>query len=617
MVETQQQNILKLIKAAQLDEALVSIGNLSPTAGEWKYVLEIRVLRMLKRHSDALAIAENLHSNQSTPKQELSSDILRYIALVFNENGKADEALKIYQKICSEDDAKTSVDPLLLLEYGTALSGQGLLDEAEFQLRRGCKKLPTNADFHSQLGRIYCRSGRVDKGIESFQRAAFLEPTKTQYLQRIAYWSNYSDRFSQQTNFQLTRLWANNAYPNNQTGSNTWRDANPDKPLKIGFVSGDFCAHAVSFFITPLLKNIDRKQFQVIAYSDVAKPDHITKEIQKHCDQWRDAAGLNDDLLAAQMGADQLDVLIDLSGHSANNRLGIFSQHIAPIQISWLGYPATTGLDSIQYRITDEIADPISDNKDYFSEKLIRLDTSFLCYEPYKDSPKITTTSATSKSPIRLGSFNNLAKISATTLDTWAATLLAVPNSTLYIKRQQLINNNAKQHLINELKDRGIDESRLILKTSKAKIQDHLAEYNKVDIALDTSPYNGTTTTLESLWMGTPVITLQGKTHASRVSSSILHHAGLTKLIAHSTEEYIQIAQQLAENRKKLTELSGSLRDKLAQSNLLDHGLFATEFTNNIREKWQLWCYARNTEQGIDIKEKIMGSQTNIGRTDA
>ena len=616
MVVAEQKDILNLIKAGQLDKALVAIGDLSPVIGEWKHVLEIRVLRMLKRGADALTLAEELYQNQPATKQELSSELLRYIALAFNENGRADEALKIYQKICSED-SQTSLDPLLLLEYGISLSGQGLLDEAEFQLRRGCKLLPTNADFHSQLGRIYCRSGRVDRGIESYQRAAFLEPTKTQYLQRIAYWSNYSDRFSQQTNFQLARLWANNAYPKNQTGSNTWRDANPDKPLKIGFVSGDFCAHAVSFFITPLLKNIDRKQFQVIAYSDVTEPDYVTKEIQKHCDQWRDAARLNDDLLAAQMGADQLDILIDLSGHSANNRLGIFSQHIAPIQISWLGYPATTGLDSIQYRITDKIADPVSENKDYFSEKLIRLNTSFLCYEPYADSPKITTTSAQSKTAIRFGSFNNLAKISATTLDAWAGVLLAVPNSTLYIKRQQLINKNAKQFLIAELNDRGINESRLILKTSKAKIKDHLAEYNEIDIALDTSPYNGTTTTLESLWMGTPVITLKGKTHASRVSSSILHYSGLTELIADSTEEYIQIAQQLADNRKQLARLSNSLRAKLAQSSLLDHSLFATEFTNNIRDKWQLWCYTRNTEQGVDIKEKIMGSQKNIMRADA
>ena len=608
-METQQE-ILNLIKSGQLDKALVELGNLPSETDDWKHALELRVLRILNRNSDALNLANKIYQKQNI--KTFSNELKRYIALVFSEQGKPSEALEIYRDICTDDS-----EPLLLLEYGTALSGQGLLDDAEEQLRLGCQKLPTNANFHSQLGRIYCRSGRVDKGIESYQRAAFLEPKKPQHLQRVAYWSNYSDRFSQQINFQLTRLWAKHAYPENQTGSNTWRDANPDKPLKIGFVSGDFCAHAVSFFITPLLKNIDRENFQVFAYSDVAKPDHITKEIQKHCDEWRDTASKTDDLLAAQMGADQLDVLIDLSGHSANNRLGIFSKHIAPIQISWLGYPATTGLDSIQYRITDEIADPSKDTKDYFTEKLIRLNTSFLCYEPLTNSPDIKIAKANSKQAIRFGSFNNLAKISATTFDAWAGVLLAVPDSTLYIKRQQLINNNAKQYLIKEFKDRGIDESRLILKTSKAKIEDHLAEYNSIDIALDTSPYNGTTTTLESLWMGTPVITLQGNTHASRVSASILHHAGLNQLITDTVEQYIEVAEQLATDRKQLSALSISLRDKLTQSPLLNHSDFATEFGKHIREKWQLWCFARNTEQGINLKEKIMGSQKKIAGVNA
>ena len=192
-----------------------------------------------------------------------------------------------------------------------------------------------------------------------------------------------------------------------------------------------------------------------------------------------------------------------------------------------------------------------------------------------------------------------------------------MPDSTLYIKRQQLINNNAKQYLIKEFKDRGIDESRLILKTSKAKIEDHLAEYNSIDIALDTSPYNGTTTTLESLWMGTPVITLQGNTHASRVSASILHHAGLNQLITDTVEQYIEVAEQLATDRKQLSALSISLRDKLTQSPLLNHSDFATEFGKHIREKWQLWCFARNTEQGINLKEKIMGSQKKIAGVNA
>lgn len=598
---SEQKNILSLIKSGKLEQALASLSQL-PSDKNWRDALELRVLRILKRNEEALTSASNIYNNNQ--HSELSNELLRYIALTFSDNGDTSTAITIYKSICSENS-----DPLIALEYGTALSNQGDLDTAEKQLRSGCKKLPTNADFHSQLARVYCRSGRVEKGVESYQRAAFLEQKKAKHLQRIAYWSNYSDSFSQQTNFQIARLWAKSAYPEHQTGSNTWRDANPDKPLKIGFVSGDFCAHAVSFFITPLLKNIDRQNFQVLAYSDVAKPDHITEEIKKHCDQWHDASRQSDDLLGAQMGADQLDVLIDLSGHSAKNRLGIFSQHIAPIQISWLGYPSTTGLDSIQYRITDNVADPITDNKDYFTEELIRLNTSFLCYQPHASAPEVQLTPLKSKQAIRFGSFNNLAKISSTTLDAWASVLLAIPNSTFYIKRQQLINDNAKQHLISEFKKRGIDDSRLLFKTSNAKIEDHLAEYNNIDVALDTSPYNGTTTTLEALWMGTPVITLSGQTHASRVSASILSHIGLNALIAHTIDEFTELASNLAQDREQLFKLSESLRESLQQSSLLDHAKFANQFTQAIRDKWQLWCYSRNKEQGIDLHEKIIGSK--------
>lgn len=603
---SEQKNILQLVQTGQLKQALSLLAELD-SDNDWRDALEIRVLRLLKRSEDAFKRANILYAKNNRSK--LSDELKRYIALIFSEQGKLVEALGIYTKICNEKS-----DPLLLLEYGTALNGQGKLDKAEKQLRLGCQQMPINPNFHSQLGRLYCRSGRVQLGIESYQRAAFLEPNKAQHLQRLSYWSNYSATFSQQANFQMARLWAKKAYPEHQTGSNTWRDANPDKPLKIGIVSGDFCAHAVSFFITPLLKNIQRPNYQVFAYSDVAEPDEITDTIKKYCDQWHDASGQSDDLLGAQMGADQLDILIDLSGHSANNRLGIFSQHIAPIQISWLGYPSTTGLDSIQYRITDNIADPDTDKKDYFTEELIRLKNCFLCYEPYHDAPAIKKTTTTVKSkknktPIRFGSFNNLAKISATTLDAWASVLQAVPESTLYIKRQQLINKNAKKYLIDELMDRGITKDRLILKTSKAKIKAHLSEYNEIDIALDTTPYNGTTTTLESLWMGTPVLTLSGNTHASRVSASILTNIELNSLITHNIDEFTQQAVKLSKDKKQLIELSESLRDKLENSALLNHASFAELFCHAIREKWQLWCYTRNKEQGIELDQKIMGDQ--------
>jgi len=296
---------------------------------------------------------------------------------------------------------------------------------------------------------------------------------------------------------------------------------------------------------------------------------------------WRDCAKQTDQELAAQISADQIDILIDLNGHTSGNRLAVFSKHIAPIQMSWLGYPSTTGLKSIAYRITDSIADPEDLNDDFYSEKLLRLPNGFLCYQPLENAPEIAKKETSKKAPIRFGSFNNLAKISSQTFDAWAAAMHAVPNSTLYLKRQQLIHQTARDHVINE------------------KIEQHLNEYNEIDIALDSSPYNGTTTTLEALWMGVPVISLAGNTHASRVSSSILHRLNLNDLICNNINSFAERAKELSDNAKLREKLHSNLRKTMSKSALLNEQQFTQEFTSALREEWQKWCTERNIEQGL------------------
>jgi predicted O-linked N-acetylglucosamine transferase (SPINDLY family) len=609
-LENQHSKILTLIKSGKFETALNELSDID-SKYVWKDSLTLRCLRILKRNEDALSLAEKLLLNKTEDTEQL-----RFIGIVLSEQNKLIEACRIFKRICSQNPENAE----LHLEYGIMLSTALKLDQAELHFKKALNIQPNNANAHSQLARIYCRTGRVKDGLDSYYRVALLEPQKAQHIQRIVYWSNYHEQTTQQSNFHMARLWAKRAHPESQTGSNTWRDANPDKPLKIGFVSADFCAHAVSFFIIPLLENIDKNLFQIFAYSDVKKPDHLTEEIKSHCDVWHDSSRQSDTDLGAQIGANQLDVLIDLGGHTANNRMGIFSQNIAPIQISWLGYPSTTGLNSVNYRITDHIADPITEDEHY-SEELIRLDSGFLCFKPLKNSPKIifnnkkilrSKNKSKNNEITRFGSFNNLAKISPLTLDAWSAALHRVPNSTLYLKRQQLINDSARENIINEFSKRGISEDRLILKTSKAKIEQHLAEYNNIDIALDTSPYNGTTTTLESLWMGTPVISLKGQTHASRVSASILHRVVLDDLVAVSIDDFANIAEELSKNKKRLYDISENMRQTMKTSSLLNSALFAKGFEQSIRGKWHLWCAERNKEHGIETQEKIIGNSEDF-----
>ncbi len=586
--------IQNLFNSGQYKKALDELEQLERSP--WRNTTKLRCLRSMG-NAHALEFAEELKTsidnrpaNDPMTRSERNNQ-LRYIALVYSENNEAKNACEIMASLCEQSPHVAA----LHREYAFALSNDSQLDLAESALIRALELEPKNANSHAQLGRIYCRTGRTEAGYNCYARAATLEPANPSHVQRLVYWSNYLEGASQQSNYQLTQLWANRAFPNKQDDIITWKAADPNRQLKIAFVSADFCAHALSFFITPLLEGLNRKDFHILAYSDTKKADHVTESIKELCDIWRDSSNINDAQLAKQISADQVDILVDLNGHSVGNRLGVFAKRIAPIQLSWLGYPSTTGLKNVAYRITDRIADPVGLNDDFFSEKLLRLPNGLLCYTPLESAPDIKPYEDCEH--IRFGSFNNLAKVSSLTLDCWTAALLAVPNSTLYIKRQQLCNRNAVDYFLRQFKERGISSDRIILKSSKSKFEQHLDEYNHIDIALDTTPYNGTTTTLEALWMGVPVISLMGQTHASRVTASILQRLNLSGLATKTVIEFAERAKELAQIKETLTDLRFGLRKRMRESSLMNNRQFAFEFGNTIRSQWRDWCHQQDVEK--------------------
>lgn len=576
-------------------------------ASAWRDTSRLRCLRSMGKNSEALAVADQLQQqllngsiSYETTRSERNHQ-RRYIALVFSELGRAKEAADIMQGLVEQSPALAA----LRREYAYALSNDGQLDVAEQELRRALLLQPDNANAHAQLARIYCRTGRARAGYDSYSRAATLDPDNPDYLTRLIYWSNYLSSTTQQSNYQLTRLWANKAKLNSQAGNKPLRDINPQRKLKLGFVSADFCAHAASFFVKPLFRGLNKKQFHLTAYSTAPKTDAVTSQIRDLCNDWHDVSNFSTNELATQINDDQIDILIDLNGHSAGNRLSLFANHHAPLQISWLGYPSTTGLKSIDFRITDRVADPVGMHDQFYSEDLLRLSNGFLCYEPLSTAPDIAPTEH--EGAIRFGSFNNLAKISELTLDCWAAALHATPGSTLYLKRQQLGNPEPRQHILDQLSQRGIDESRVITKTSTANIEQHLNQYNEVDVALDTTPYNGTTTALEALWMGVPVISLAGETHTSRVSASILQRLELGHLAVDSVQEFADCAASLAGDSAALAQLKSGLRDRMQQSSLLDFELFGRDFGGALRDAWRAWCQQQTDASSTkSIGEPVM-----------
>ena len=368
---------------------------------------------------------------------------------------------------------------------------------------------------------------------------------------------------------------------------------NPERRLRIGYVSADFREHSVARFLKPLLLARDHEAFEVFCYSAVVNPDSMTRQFQGLADHWRNATGLSDGNLAEKIHDDCIDILVDLGGHTAGNRLPMFARKPAPIQVTWLGFPGTTGLASIDYRLVDPITDPQDNGDDLASETLFRLADGFLCYGPPDDSPTILEERHLNTT-LTFGSFNNPAKLSATTIDTWSALLAQLPHARLLLKGRPFDDATGRARFLNAFLHRGIDRERIDFVGYLSSSTEHLALYRQVDIALDPFPYNGTTTTCEALWMGVPVVTLCGDRHSGRVGASLVTQLGLRELIARDVQHYVDIAAALAADRKRLAELRLGLRRRMAASSLCDGPAFARKIEAAYRTMWRMWCTTGN-----------------------
>jgi predicted O-linked N-acetylglucosamine transferase (SPINDLY family) len=325
----------------------------------------------------------------------------------------------------------------------------------------------------------------------------------------------------------------------------------------------------------------------VYCYSDVKSSDVVTDEIKRLADHWRPISGQPDAAVADQIRKDGIDILVDLAGHTAGNRLPVFARKPAPVQVTWLGYPNTTGMPVIDYRLTDEIADPQGEADQYHSETLIRLPDGFLCYDAPDNVPDVSGLRARKTGRITFGSFNNLPKINEEVIRLWSRLLHNVPNSCLLLKSKQLADEPTRQRFLELFSATGIGSERIKLLPRTPSTAGHLALYHQIDIALDPFPYNGTTTTCEALWMGVPVITLRGNRHSGRVGASILTRIGLQEMIAESEGQYVQIGMKLAENIDRLEQLRSQMRQRMKTSPLCDGKCFARTMENTFRNIWK------------------------------
>lgn len=366
--------------------------------------------------------------------------------------------------------------------------------------------------------------------------------------------------------------------------------AYPERRLKVGFLSPNLRTHSVAFFFEPLLAHLDRGRFEVFLYHDHPKMDATSARLQVLASHWRHVAGLADSSLEALAAADGLDILVDLAGHTELNRMALLARRLAPVQATYLGYPDTTGLVSMDYRLTDAVADPPGDSDLLCTERLVRFAPTAWCYAPPQDAPEPAPAPSASGAPPTFGCFNNFAKITDRALRHWARLLSEVPGSRLVIKGGGLGSPALQAAAKKRLAAAGFATGAVELMERTQGQAEHLASYSGVDIALDTFPYDGTTTTCEALWMGVPVVTLSGDRHSSRVGASLLHAFGRPGWIAADWDDYVRKAAALAVDPARLAAERAGLREQFRRSPLFDHAGQALRFGEALRAMWRTWC---------------------------
>jgi Predicted O-linked N-acetylglucosamine transferase, SPINDLY family len=368
------------------------------------------------------------------------------------------------------------------------------------------------------------------------------------------------------------------------------RDAG--RRLRLAVLSPDLNQHSVAYFLEPLLRELDRSAFEIVLYHDSAKVDATSERLRGYAALWRNFANRPDDAVEEAILRDVPDVLVDLTGHAGTNRLPLLARRVAPVQITYLGYPNTTGVPAIDYRLVDEITDPTGDAESCVSEKLIRFAPTAWSYLPPSSAPEVGMPPALANGVVTFGSFNNFVKVTDPMLRVWSRILAAVPGSRLLVKAAGMDDEGVRDGVRRRLREAGIAEDRVRLEPQVRETAAHLAMYGQVDVALDAFPYHGTTTTCEALWMGVPVVTREGDRHASRVGASLLKAIGRSEWIAANDDDYVRIAAELAKDVAGLARIRTTLRVEMQASELLNHAGQARRFADALRACWAAWCEA-------------------------
>jgi protein O-GlcNAc transferase len=471
---------------------------------------------------------------------------------------------------------------------GNCLRKMGRLEEAIQSHRRAAKLKPDYGDAYHALAAAYGEQGNQRKVIECHRKLVELSPASPAAHSDLLHVLHYDPASTPEGLFAEALQWARThteaitakALPHTN-------DRTPDRPLRVGYVSPDFHDHPVARLMVPILTHLDRSAFTSVCYDDSAKPDVMTARLRERASEWKQTIKLSDAALAQLIRDDRIDILVDLAGHMGGHRLPMFARRPAPVQVTHFNYPDTTGMSAMGYRLTDALAEPVGISERYSTEQLVRLPHCGWCYHPGFQVPQFKPLPALENGYVTFTSLNKPIKHSSPTIDLWAKILHAIPNSRLLLLGTDA--QPANTALAAPFVAHGIAPERLRFMAKRPRPH-YLNLYNLADIALDPLPYNGGITTCDAMWMGVPLVALEGNTYHSRQGLMLLANLGLPDLVAKAPEQYVQIARDLAADLPRLASLRAELRDRMAHSPLVDGPKFAAELGVAYRRMWARWC---------------------------
>jgi predicted O-linked N-acetylglucosamine transferase (SPINDLY family) len=576
----------------QLGTVLLELGQYVEAADAYRRVLALQPdhadtlinLAMVLQHQGALTESEAC-SRAALRLQPASLHAWCNLGVVLMLQARAADAAEALQEALRHHPDQ----PVILANLGTALESLGRLGEAEASCRRAVEINPALAIAHNNLGEVLLAAGRAGEAVACYRRALEISPdyvsahTNLLLALQYQYGCTAADAFAEHRRFA-----ASHESPLKSGWPVHEHERHSTRRLRVGYVSADLRRHAVAFFFEPILASHDRSRVEVFCYYNHTLADDVTARLRALSDHWLDCAGLADAALAERIRADGIDILVDLSGHTSGNRLLTFARKPAPVQLTWMGFPGTTGLDAVDYRLTDTALDPANEAGAYHSEKLLYLPASCV-FQPAAECPPVNRLPALEAGHVTLACLNNLAKINAEMIAVWGRIMAALPGSRIMLGNAG--DPGVQQWIHHCFAAAGVSSERVLLLPTMT-LGEYLMLHHRIDLALDSFPYGGGTTTYHSLSMGVPVVTLAAHSTPSRQGAAILNAVGLPEFITRSEHDYVQCAIGLANDLPKLDAIRQSLRPRLqAVAGVGAQGL-TRALEQAYAEVWRTWCEA-------------------------